>query len=117
MFQLPKNTSIYICDRPVDFRKSFNGLCGEVTNYLEQNPLNGHLFVFYNKNKDKIKLLFWDNDGYWIFYKCLEKGTFEMPKQMDSKNSIELSHQELMLILSGIELSSIRQRKRYKLSA
>jgi len=117
MFHYSSNVSIYVSDRYVDFRKSFDGLCGEVENFMGHNPMSGHVFVFYNKRRDKIKLLFFDRDGYWIHYKRLERGTFEKPFRRVSGGSFSLSHQELLLILSGIELGSIRTRKRYKLSA
>ena len=116
MFNYSSNVSIYLSDRFVDFRKSFDGLCGEVENYMGHNPLSGAVFVFYNRRRDKIKLLFFDRDGYWIHYKRLERGTFEMPLCRGTNRSFSLSNQELMLILSGIELGSIKKRKRYKLS-
>ena len=116
MFNYSSTVSIYLSDRFVDMRKSFDGLCGEVENYMGHNPLSGNMFVFYNRRRDKIKLLFFDRDGYWIHYKRLEKGTFEMPLGTTSSRSLSLNYQELMFILSGIELSSIKKRKRYKLS-
>ena len=117
MLSYPRNISIYLCNRYIDMRRSFDGLCGEVINAMHHNPIQGDMYVFYNRRRDKIKLLFFDGDGYWIFYKRLEMGTFEMPRRLTTEGSISLSHEELMLILSGIELGSIRKRKRYKLSA
>jgi transposase len=105
---------IYIANRPTDFRKCFDGLCGEIQSYLKANPLNGALFVFYNKRRDRLKMLVWDNDGYWMFYKRLEQGTFEIPRGSDSNDSsIIVTSEQLQLMLYGIELSSIRKRKRY----
>lgn len=71
--------AIYISSRPLDFRKSFDGLCGEVRDFLQKNPLDHSLFIFYNRRRDGLKMLLWDNDGYIIWYKRLEKGTFEIP--------------------------------------
>ena len=85
-------------------------LAGLVTNSLRQNPLSGDIFIFIGKRSDQIRLLQWDKDGYALYSKRLEKGTFERP----SAGKIELSSQELMLILAGIKLSSVERRKRYE---
>jgi transposase len=104
---------IYIANRPTDFRKCFDGLCGEIQSYLHSDPLNGALFVFYNKRRDRLKMLVWDNDGFWMFYKRLEQGTFEIPVASNEECSIVVSAEQLHLLLSGIELSSVRKRKRF----
>lgn len=95
-------------------RKSIDGLCGEVHNYLGRDPMDGSLFVFYNRRRDKLKLLFWDRDGYWILYKRLEAGTFQMPLTITDNNGIALDSSQLQLILAGIDLNSVRLRKRYR---
>jgi len=92
-----------------DMRKSFNGLCGLVTAGLNRDPLSGDVFVFINRRRTHIKLLVWDRNGFVIFYKRLEKGTFELPE------SGVLSWQRLVLMLEGISLKSARYRKRYSL--
>lgn len=108
------SVKIYLSSRFVDFRKAFEGLCGEVRDYLGREPLDGSLFVFYNRRRDRIKMLLWDNDGFWLFYKRLEQGTFQFPlHRVSLEHSWELSEAELQMILSGIELSTIRHRKRY----
>ena len=94
-------------------RKSIDGLCGEVRDYLGCNPMNGTLFVFYNRRRDKIKLLLWGNDGYWVFYKRLEIGKFQMPLVSGDATRISLEGSQLTLILSGIDLSSVRRLKRF----
>lgn len=95
-------------------RKSFNGLCGIVTNELQQNMFNGDVFIFLNKRKTHIKLLVWDGDGFAIYYKRLEKGTYEFPVDTSSDKSFLISYTQLMLILQGISLKKIHYRKRYK---
>lgn len=99
-------------------RKSIDGLCGEVSEYLGGEPTDGNLFVFYNRRRDKLKMLWWDRDGYWLFYKRLEAGTFEVPCEQQAQGGRwALSPQQLGLILAGVELRSVRMRKRYRLSA
>jgi transposase len=115
MNSLPQ--SIYLSSRPVDFRKCFEGLSGEIRDFLGTDPLSGSLFVFYNKGRDRLKMLLWDNDGFWLFYKRLEQGTFEIPAVTQGMRSVVLSAQQLQLILSGIELKSVRHRKRYERAA
>lgn len=105
--------SIYFSSRPVDFRKCFDGLCGEIQDYLGHDPLSGSLFVFYNKGRNRIKLLLWDSDGFWLLYKRLELGTFELPPISPQDKEIMLSSEQLHFILSGIELDGIRHRKRF----
>jgi transposase len=109
--------SIYLCSRHVDFRKCFDGLCGEIRDYMGANPLDRSLFVFYNRRRDRLKMLVWDEDGFWLLYKRLEQGTFEIPPVSPQQHSVALSAQQLQLILSGIELKSVRHRKRYKIAA
>jgi len=113
MFPLAFPPSVYLCTRPVDFRKAFDGLCGEVRDYLKRDPLDGSLFVFYNKRRDRLKILLWDNDGFWLFYKRLEIGTFQLPRTETLHTAHAISAEQLHLILSGIDLRSIRHRKRY----
>jgi len=104
---------IYLSSRAVDFRKCFDGLCGEVRDYLGADPLDGSVFVFHNRRRDRLKILLWDQDGFWLFYKRLEKGTFEIPAINSGVGRIPLSREQLDLILSGIELRSVRHRRRY----
>jgi transposase len=96
-------------------RKSFDGLCGLVRNGLRRNPRGGEVYIFLNRKRDMVKLLFWDRSGFVIYCKRLERGTFEHPVQGDSSEGIQLSWEELVLILEGISLEGIRRRKRYAL--
>jgi transposase len=98
-------------------RKSIDGLCGEVHNYLGSESVDGSLFVFYNRRRDKLKLLFWERDGYWVLYKRLESGTFQMPLFEEGVSSLSLDGEQLQLILAGIDLDSIRRRKRFCLNS
>ena len=103
----------YLCVEPTDMRKSFNGLSGLVTNELGQEVGLGDAFIFINKRRDKIKILVWDFSGYVIYYKQLERGTFELPIHNKSDKKLTIDRSELMLIMEGIQLKSIRRRKRY----
>jgi transposase len=113
MIGLTLPTTVFLSTRATDMRKSIDGLCGEVQDYLGCNALDGSLFVFYNRRRDKLKLLFWDRDGYWVLYKRLEAGAFEMPLTTADTTRIELDNSQLQLILDGIDLKSVRHRKRY----
>ena len=114
-FTLP--ASVFLSTRITDMRKSIDGLCGEVHDYLGCKPMDGNLFVFYNRRRDKLKLLFWGRDGYWVLYKRLEVGTFQMPALSDGTKHIALTGEQLQLILYGIDLESVRHRKRYRVAS
>jgi transposase len=117
--QLSAAVRVFFCTHPTDMRKSFDALQGMVRDHLGQDPLSGHLFLFLNRRRDRVKLLLWDRDGLVIWYKRLEAGTFQ---QLDSaacagprsgEAGIELSATELALLLTGVDLASARRRKRY----
>ena len=93
-----------------DMRKGYDGLSGVVRNEWKRDPLSGDVFIFLSKQRNKIKLLHWQNDGFVIYSKRLEKGTFELPKE----NNIEITAHQLQFILDGIYLSSIKKRRRYE---
>jgi transposase len=117
--QLPAAVRVFLCTRPTDMRKGFDGLQGMVREFLGQDPLSGHLFLFLNRRRDRIKLLWWDRDGLVIWYKRLEAGTFQqldpsIPAARSSGEAgIELSTTDLALLLTGVDLASARRRKRY----
>lgn len=111
------STRIFVCTEPTDMRKSFDGLCGLVTDSLQQDPLCGALFLFCNRRRDRLKLLYWDGDGYALWYKRLEEGTFQIPPKRDDAAHVVLSQAELAMLLDGIDLSAIRRRKRYQPAA
>jgi len=96
-------------------RKSFDSLSALVTAVVSQDPLSGHLFVFLNRPRNRIKILFWDRSGYCLYYKRLEAGTFVIPRNNESEISAAISVPDLMCVLEGIDLSNVRRRKRYSL--
>ena len=96
-------------------RKGFDGLSGLVRNELHQNPLSGDVFIFINKRRNQIKLLLWEGDGFSLYYKRLERGTYELPAVAGKDSSAALRSDELMLILQGISLKSVQRRKRYRI--
>ena len=94
-------------------RKGFDGLCGLVFNEFLMSPLSGDVFIFFNHRRDRVKILNWQGDGFAIYYKRLERGTFEIPLNESSLKSIEIDASTIQLILEGITLSSIKRRKRF----
>lgn len=109
--------SMYLSTRPTDMRKSIDGLSGEIQDYLGRDPVDGSLFIFINRRRDKLKMLWWDRDGFWVLYKRLEAGTFQMPAFENASLGISLGVDQLQLILAGIDLNSVRHRKRYRLAS
>jgi hypothetical protein len=95
-------------------RKGFDGLCGVVKNEFAMNPMSADIFIFMSRRRDRIKLLQWQGDGFAIFSKRLEKGTYEFPEMNSENTSAEVSSQELLLIMEGIQLLSVKKRKRYE---
>jgi hypothetical protein len=97
---------------------SFDGLMGRAREIFDQDPTSGHLFLFLNRNRDRIKILFWDRDGFCIWYKRLERGTFQILTTTNDKNAdncegIELDYTQLVKLLGGLDLRTGRRRKRY----
>jgi transposase len=113
MIMLPSAVRIFLCTRPTDMRKSFDGLTGLVQECFGQDPLTGHLFLFVNRRRDRMKILYFDRDGLAIWYKRLEAGSFEMPSAAE-RDGIELRPAQLAMILSGIDMRTARQRKRFQ---
>lgn len=107
------NARLFLHGAPSDMRKGFDGLSGLVRNKLGQDPLSGDIFIFVNRTRTLIKILVWDQTGFAIWHKRLERGTFEMPHVEKGANSIEITRQKLMLILEGISLKSVQNRKRF----
>jgi transposase len=102
---------IWLCVEPVDGRKSFDGLSAVVTTHLNGDPLSGDLYVFKNRRGDRLKILAWQGDGFALYLRRLERGTFQFPNA--SAAGIEITATELALILGGIDLGSARRRPRY----
>ena len=116
MFLLSPQTKVFLARRTSDMRKSFRGLIALTEAVLRQDPASGHLFVFINRRRDLLKILHWDGSGFWIWYRRLERGTFQLPST-DAANEqagVELTPAQLSLILEGIDLGSVRQRLRYQ---
>lgn len=109
MLSLSIHQRYYLFRQPTDMRKGFDGLSGIIQNHMNQDPLGGDVFVFFNRRRNQIKLLCWDGDGFMMFSKRLEKGTFELPKDPQAQLTVEI----LTCVLQGIRLSSIHKRKRY----
>jgi len=103
----------YLSLPPADMRKSYDGLSGLVRQGLGRDPLSGEVFIFLNRRRTMMKLLVWDRSGFVLWSKRLERGTFELPKKPDQGASLVLSWEELVLILEGVFLGSVRRRKRY----
>jgi transposase len=115
MITLPHSVRVFLHAPATDLRKGFDALCGLVTTAFGQDPLSGHLFLFVNRRHDRLKILYWDRDGLAIWYKRLESpGTFQLPVVPHDAVSIEMTATQLSLILSGIDLRSARQRRRYQ---
>jgi transposase len=115
MLNVPAKVRVFLCTRPTDMRKSFNGLHGLVVEVLGQDPQSGDLFVFINRRRDRVKMLIWEGDGMLIVYKRLERGTLALPPA--EGDSITLTSAQLWLLLGGIDLCQTRPRKRYRRSA
>lgn len=111
MLTFPPAVRILLATGATDMRKQIDGLAALASNVLKADPLRGHVFVFCNRRRDYIKLLFWDRSGYWLLGKRLEEGTFAWPGAVDVP-SAETSVRELMCVLEGIDLSRVRTRRR-----
>lgn len=118
MLTVPRQVKIFVALEPTDMRRGFPGLSGEVQTILKQDPLSGHLFLFRNRRRDRVKILFWDGDGYVIYYKQLARGTFEFPAPGDSDSPLaSIRASELSMLLDGIELKGRKRRTRYEHAA
>jgi len=96
-----------------DMRMGFDSLCGLVSSQMGRDILSGDVFIFVNRGRNRVKLMVWDRSGFVIWYKRLEAGTFELPQLAGGSHGLELKWERLVMILEGIQLSSVRQRKRY----
>jgi transposase len=105
---------IWLASEPADMRCGFDRLAERATVVTGQDPLSGHLFLFRSRGGDRLKILYWDKDGYALWYKRLEEGTFKLPRLDGDRPSVELRASELAMLLDGIDLKSIRRGKRYR---
>jgi len=113
MLSIPANVRVYLCTKATDMRKGFDGLHAMVFQVFERDPLDGHLFLFINRRRDRLKMLWWDRDGMALFYKRLEAGTYQLPSAADDAEGVEIDSTDLAILLNGIDLQSARRRKRY----
>lgn len=106
---------IHLCTSPTDMRKGFDALAALVREHLGHDPLSGQLFLFRSRRGDRIKIFYWDTDGFALWYKRLEEGTFRLPSVKEKGASVELKASELAMLLEGIDLKSIKRSKRFAL--
>ena len=105
---------VFLAAQPTDMRKSFDTLAALVQETLQLDPLSGHLFVFRSKRADRVKILWWDQHGYSLWYKRLEVGTFRFPHAEPQATSVTISATDLAMLLDGVDLSSVKRRPRYQ---
>ncbi len=117
MLSLSASTRIFIAIGVTDLRKGFDGLCGLVSGQLKEDPLSGAMFLFVNRRRDRLKVLYWDGDGLAIWYRRLEQGTFQLPKPGSDTSSIKIRSDEFTMLLRGIDLGSVKRRKRFALAS
>lgn len=113
MFGLGDHLRYHLCNGPVDMRKGFDGLCGVVRTALGSDPMDGSVWIFVNRRRDRIKLLHWQHGGFTIYYKRLEQGTFEVPAPGHG-GRLSLSHAALAMLVGGLSAKDIKYRKRYR---
>lgn len=119
MLSLSLPGRVLLCTLPTDMRRSFDTLAGMIEQHLGQDPLSGDLFVFRNKRGDRLKLLYWDSDGWAIWYKRLEEGTFVFPPASAQRppvgvHGLKIRPAELAMLLDGVDLASVQRRRRYQ---
>jgi len=114
MIGLGSATRVYLAAGATDMRKGFDGLYGMARDRLGIDPLSGHLFVFCNGRRNRLKVLYWDGSGLWLCSKRLEKGRFSWPAQGDDQGRVRMSSEELTLLVGGIELSRSRKKEWYR---
>jgi transposase len=117
MFGLGLATKIYVAVEAVDMRKGFEGLYGLVRDQLGADPLSGHLFLFSNRTRTRLKALVWDGSGLWVCAKRLEKGRFRWPEAKEKQHSVTMRAEELAMLVNGLDLKQAQQRKWYRRSA
>ena len=110
------NLRIFVCTAPIKMTLSFDGLMGLAQETFDQDPLSGHLFLFFNRRRDRVKILFWDQDGFCIWYKRLEIGVFQLPVPTEGEQGVELNCGQLNRLLGGLDLNNGRRRRRYRRS-
>lgn len=117
MLTIPAGLRVFLCVEPTDMRKSFDTLAALVRDKLSLDPLSGQLFVFRSRRGDRVKLLFWDDDGFALFYKRLEIGCYRFPAAPTDAASVTITASDFRLLLEGVDLTSVRRSKRYRREA
>lgn len=117
MLHLSAAVKYFLYSRPADMRKGFDSLSGIVSSHMQSQVLNGSVFIFINRSRTHIKLLHWEGDGFGLYYKRLERGTYELPVHDGTSASLEVTYQQLQFMLQGIALKKIEYRKRYQKTA
>lgn len=115
MLALHSKMEYYLYGKATDMRKGFDGLSGIVCNLLDENPMNGKVYIFINRRCDRMKLLVWEENGFTLYYKRLESGRFEIPVKKATEAGLSISWETLMLLVSGIKLDKIVRKKRYRI--
>lgn len=111
MLSLAPSVRIFLCLSVADMRRSFDGLARMVEEFVGDDPLSGHLYVFRNRRGDRLKILAWQGDGYALYYKRLEEGTFRFPAV--EGDALRISAAQLAMILEGVEIVDVKKRRRY----
>lgn len=114
MLNLAGNHRVFLCQSAVDFRKAHDGLCAVIRDQFGDDPFSGDVFAFFNRAKDRIKLLVWDRNGFWLLYKRLEKGTF--PFAVSGPGRVEIEPAQLAMLLAGIEWKNAKKFSRFSSS-
>lgn len=114
MFSLGSSHRYYLYRQPTDMRKSFDSLCGIIEEQLKGKPVNGEVYVFINRPRNRIKLLHWEHGGFVIYYKRLETGTLEIPEYEEKSNCFVMNWTELVMMVDGIRWQKIQRRERYE---
>jgi transposase len=109
-----QNLRIFVCQAPTNMTYSFDSLMGLAQEIFNQDPTSGHLFVFFNRVRDRVKILCWDQDGFCIWYKRLEAGAFQMLTTSGDEQGFELEYWQLASLLDGLDLRTGRRRQRYQ---
>jgi len=115
VLSIARGIQVFMAVEPTDLRKGFDGLSAAVQTVFDRNVLDGHLFLFLNRRRDRIKLLWWDEDGLAVFYKRLERGSYEIPRCQPDAKQLRLDATQLSLLLSGVQLDS-KRRPRFSLA-
>lgn len=113
MLSLTPAVRIFLCTGPTDMRRGFDTLARLAEDVFRQAPTTGHLFVFCNRRRDRIKILYWDRDGYALWMKRLERGTFSIPGARADAAGVEIRSDELAMVLGGVDWAGARRRVRY----